>query len=154
MKHILKPVLAILVLAGLWLMDFSPEAPLTPVVVGDAEAIVGAPLTPVSVGGVARRTTRRAVVYGSSASNQAAQQEAAAAQQQAAQAEADAAAAQQQAAAAQQQADASRLPSGTVVTALPSGCESITVDGVSLFNCGGVMYKPQFQSNNLVYVVQ
>jgi hypothetical protein len=28
------------------------------------------------------------------------------------------------------------------------------VDGVSMFNCGGVMYRPTFQSNNLVYVVQ
>lgn len=32
------------------------------IVVGTAEARVGRPLTPVSVGGVARRTTRRAVV--------------------------------------------------------------------------------------------
>jgi hypothetical protein len=28
------------------------------------------------------------------------------------------------------------------------------VEGVSMFNCGGVMYQPTFQSNNLVYVVK
>jgi hypothetical protein len=79
-------------------------------------------------------------VYATSASTSAAEQEAAAAQQ--------------QAAASQQQAAANRLPAGTVVTALPAGCESTDVDGVTLFNCGGVMYKPTFQSSNLVYVVQ
>lgn len=131
MKTLIKSVFLFLALAGLWTMSFSPDVPLTPVFVADAEAIVGRPLTPVSVGGVARRTTRRAVVYSSSA---------------------NAAAAAQQAAPAP--AAASVLPAGTVVSALPSGCESTTVDGTSLFNCGGVMYRPTFQSNNLVYVVQ
>jgi hypothetical protein len=32
--------------------------------VGDASAIIGRPLTPLSFAGVARRTTRRAVMYG------------------------------------------------------------------------------------------
>jgi hypothetical protein len=139
MKKLMKIMFTAVLLASLWLVDFSPEAPFVPVFVSDAGAVVGRPLTPVSGAGVARRTTRRAV-YATSASNSAAQQEAAAAEQ--------------QAAAAQQQAAANRLPAGTVVTALPSGCQSTTVDGVSLFNCGGVMYKPTFQSNNLVYVVQ
>ena len=140
MKKTLKTIFVVIALAGLWSMDFSPGIPFVPVLVADAEAVVGRPLTPVSVGGVARRTTRRAVVYSSSASAEASQQQAAAAEQ--------------QAAASQQQAAASRLPAGTVVTALPSGCQSTTVDGVSLFNCGGVMYQPTFQSNNLVYVVK
>jgi hypothetical protein len=35
--------------------------------VSSAEARVGRPLTPVSIAGVARRTTRRAVVYGAAA---------------------------------------------------------------------------------------
>ena len=132
MKQFTKPLFFALAFAGLWLVDFSPEAPFAPVLVGDADAIVGRPLSPVSVAGVARRSTRRAV-YATSVSDASAQQ-----QQQ-----------QQQAAAA-----ANRLPAGTVVTALPSGCESTTVDGVSLFNCGGVMYQPSFKSNNLVYVVK
>lgn len=139
MKTLIKTLSFAVAMAGLWLMDLSPEAPFLPVIVADAEAVIGRPVTPVSYAGVARRTTRRAV-YETSASTAAAEQEAAAAQQ--------------QAAASQQQAAANRLPAGTVVTALPSGCESTTVDGVSLFNCGGVMYKPSFQSNNLVYVVQ
>ena len=139
MKTLIKTLSFSVAMAGLWLMDLSPEAPFLPVIVADAEAVIGRPVTPVSYAGVARRTTRRAV-YATSASTAAAEQEAAAAQQ--------------QAAASQQQAAANRLPPGTVVTALPSGCESTTVDGVSLFNCGGVMYKPSFQSNNLVYVVQ
>jgi hypothetical protein len=138
MKSFTKSIIVAIALVSLWLVDFSPEIPFLPVIVTDAEAVIGRPLTPVSYAGVARRTTRRAV-YATSASSSAAEQEAAAAQQ--------------QAAAAQQQAAANKLPSGTVVTALPSGCQSTTVDGVSLFNCGGVMYQPTFQSNNLVYVV-
>jgi hypothetical protein len=35
--------------------------------VGDAHAIIGRPLTPFSYAGVARRTTRRAVVFGAAA---------------------------------------------------------------------------------------
>ena len=97
-----------------------------------AEAIVGAPLTPVSAAGVARRTAVRS---------------ASAAEQQ------QAAAAQQQAAAAQAQAAASKLPVGTTVSALPSGCTSAHVSGADYFNCGGTFYKPAYQSNNLVYVV-
>ena len=133
MKKLMTTLFPAVLLAGLWLVDFSPEAPFVPVFVGEAGAVIGRPATPVSAAGVARRTTRRAV-YATSASTASAQQQ----QQQ-----------QQQAA-----ASASRLPAGTVVTALPSGCESTTVEGVSLFNCGGVMYQPTFQSNNLVYVVK
>jgi hypothetical protein len=36
-------------------------------VAADAFAIIGRPLTPMSYAGVARRTTRRAVVYGAAA---------------------------------------------------------------------------------------
>jgi hypothetical protein len=35
--------------------------------VGSAEAIIGRPLTPFSYAGVARRTTRRAVMFGAAA---------------------------------------------------------------------------------------
>lgn len=119
---------------ALWSADFSPQAPYLPTLASPAEAVVGRPLSPVSVAGVARRSTRRAV-YATSASQQ----------QQAQQQQAE----QQQ---AQQQA-ANTLPKGTVVSALPEGCTSVTVDGVNLFNCGGTMYQPKFQSNNLVYVV-
>jgi hypothetical protein len=36
--------------------------------VRDAHAIIGMPLTPMSYAGVARRTTRRAAIYGAAAS--------------------------------------------------------------------------------------
>ena len=138
MKHYFKLVALTVTLMGLWLMDLAPEALPVPVFVGNAEAIVGRPVSPVSVAGVARRTTRRAV-YATSASTATQQQQAQPAQQQQAQAA---------------PAPAAALPAGTVVTALPAGCESVVIDGGNYFNCSGVIYQPTFQSNNLVYVVK
>jgi hypothetical protein len=130
MKAMRKPLALFLALAGLWLVDVSPTAPLGVVIVSEAEAVVGAPLTPVSVAGVARRSTRRAVVATSAATTA------------------------QPAPAAPAPAPASTLAPGTVVSALPSGCVSTVVDGVNLFSCGTTFYQPMFQSNNLVYVVK
>ena len=135
MKTIFKYAILVIALTGLWLVDFAPEAPFAPVLVSDAEAVVGRPLTPVSVGGVARRTTRRAVVASSASASTAQQQQAAPAP-------------------APAPAAAPALAAGTVVSALPAGCVSTKVDGVDLFNCSGVFYQPTFQSNNLVYVVK
>ena len=115
--------------------------------VGEARAVVGAPLTPVSVAGVARRTTARTVAATSATS----QQQAATAQQQAATAQQQAATAQQQAAAAR---PAGAPPAGTVVSTLPAGCKPETKSGVEYQNCGGVLYRSGFQGNNLVYVAQ
>jgi len=137
MKNHFARISLMLLLPALWLLDLAPEAPWTPVLVKPAEAVVGRPATPVSVAGVARRTTRRAVVYSSTASASAAQQQQAAQQQ-----------------AAAQPPQPAAPPKGSVVTALPAGCTSMEVDGVSMFNCGGVVYQPTFQSNNLVYVVK
>jgi hypothetical protein len=128
----------------------------------DAQAIVGAPLTPVSVAGVARRTTRRAVVATSTtavaATNTTAAQQSATAQQQSATAQQQSATAQQQAAVAQQQQAAARpagAPAvGAVVNSLPAGCTAETRSGVEYQVCGGVTYRSAFQGNNLVYVVQ
>jgi hypothetical protein len=39
-------------------------------------------------------------------------------------------------------------------TGLPAGCVSSPKDGVQYFDCNGVRYRPGFQRNNLVYVVQ
>ena len=150
----------------LYLAGVAPDAPAGLTLLQEAHAVVGAPLTPVSVAGVARRTTRRVVVAESSASQAAAasttatqQQQAATAQQQAATAQQQAATAQQQAATAQQQQTAASRPPGApavgaVVTALPAGCKPETRDGVEYQNCGGVYYRAAFQGNNLVYVVQ
>jgi len=149
----------------LYLVGVSPDAPAGLTLLQEANAVVGAPLTPVSVAGVARRTTRRVVVAETSATQAAAastaatQQQAATAQQQSATAQQQSATAQQQSATAQQQqAAASRPPGapaiGTVVTALPAGCKPETQNGVEYQNCGGVYYRTAFQGNNLVYVVQ
>lgn len=44
--------------------DIAPNAPLGLTLVTEVHAVVGAPLTPLSVGGVARRTTVRAAFQG------------------------------------------------------------------------------------------
>ena len=150
----------------LYLAGVAPDAPAGLTLLQEARAVVGAPLTPVSAAGVARRTTRRVVVAETSATQAAAastaatqQQQATTAQQQSATAQQQSATAQQQSATAQQQqAAASRPPGapavGAVVTALPAGCKPETSNGVEYQNCGGVYYRAAFQGNNLVYVVQ
>ena len=146
-------------MAGFFCLGFAMEA----------AAIVGAPLTPVSVAGVARRTTRR-VVVASAATTSAATASAASAQAAAQSAQASAAQAQSasqasaaQAQAAQAQAQAAQAAAarpagapavGSVVSALPAGCVSAPTGGVEYQNCGGVYYRAAFQGNNLVYVVQ
>jgi hypothetical protein len=130
----------------------------------EAHAVVGAPMTPGSVAGVARRTTRRTVAVvsatessESSAQAATAQQQAATAQQQSATAAQQSATAQQQSATAAQQAAAAppsgqALPLGTVVTALPAGCTPTTSGGVEYQKCGANYYRTAFQGSNLVYV--
>jgi hypothetical protein len=145
----------------LFCAEVAPESPLGLRLVPDAQAIVGAPLTPVSVAGVARRTTRRVVVAESaeasseaSAQAAAAQQQAATAQQQSATAAQQSATAAQQSATAQQQAAAASgaLPLGTVVATLPAGCSKMTSGGVEYYKCGPDYYRTAFQGSNLVYV--
>ena len=160
----LKAFVVTAALPLLYLAGVLPDAPAGLTLVQEARAVVGAPLTPVSAAGVARRTTRRVVVAESSATQASAattataQQQAATAQQQSATAQQQSATAQQQSATAQQQAAASRPPGapavGAVVSALPAGCKPETKNGVEYQNCGGVYYRAAFQGNNLVYVVQ
>ena len=154
----------LVLMAGFFCLGFAMEA----------AAIVGAPLTPVSVAGVARRTTRRVVVASaattSAATTSAATASAASAQAAAQSAQASAAQAQSasqasaaQAQAAQAQAQAAQAAAarpagapavGSVVSTLPAGCVSAPKGGVEYQNCGGVYYRAAFQGNNLVYVVQ
>lgn len=47
----------------------------------------------------------------------------------------------------------SSVPIGTVVQALPDGCQATVSKGVSYSNCGGTYYRAAFQGSNLVYVV-
>ena len=125
----------------------------------ETSAIVGAPATPVSVAGVARRTTRRTVAVASSANAAAATASAAQASAASAQASAAAASAASAQAAAAQAAASAPAPSGapavgTIVTALPPGCTQVQKNGQAYSNCGGVYYRAAFQGENLVYVVQ
>jgi CCR4-NOT transcriptional regulation complex NOT5 subunit len=162
----LKALAVATALPLLYLADVSPGTTPGLTLVRGAYAVVGAPMTPMSVAGVARRTTAVAVTAtaasASAASQQqaaaASQQQAATAKQQAATAEQQAAIAKQQAATAQQQAAAARPPGappvGSVSSALPAGCTAENRGGVEYQNCGGVTYRAAFQGNNLVYVVQ
>jgi hypothetical protein len=164
-RRSLRQVVLGLSLPVLFLADLAPDGPLGLGFPREAAAIVGAPLTPVSVAGVARRTTRRvevaettavAATATAAASQQqaVAQQQAAVAQQQQAVAQQQAATAQKQAAVAQQQAGAAAPAVGTVVASLPAGCAGVAKAGVEYYQCGSVYYRAAFQGNNLVYVVQ
>ena len=136
------------------LLDIQPNTPLGLVVVGDAQAIIGRPLTPVSGAGVARRTTRRVVVAESASSANAANEAAAAsASASASAAQASAAAAEASAASAAPAPSGTAVPVGTIIPALPAGCVSKTINNSEYFDCAGTYYKPAFESNNLVYVV-
>jgi hypothetical protein len=107
--------------------------------IGNAQAIIGAPLTPVSYAGVARRTTRRAIAVTSSASSASA-----------AASTSTAAASTSSSAAVQSHG---KVPIGTVVLTLPQGCTSVTVNGKNYNVCDGSYYQAAMQGNNLVYIV-
>lgn len=133
-----RAVAATLLVPLLWSLELTPENPWRPGWVAEAQALIGRPLTPLSYAGVARRTTRRFIAT-------------------------DAAMMAtlpaplpptQTVVTTTPVAAAPALPKGTVVSALPSGCESSEISGKTVFACGSVIYKPQFQSGNLVYVVQ
>jgi len=151
-------------IAVLFSVAVDPGSPLKLQLLPEAHAIVGAPVTPVSVAGVARRTTRRTVAVASTTATSQSAAQAATAQQQSATAQQQSATAQQQSATAQQQAAAASqpaaapataagaLPLGTVVQALPAGCTQIAQGGVQYSKCGANYYRAVFQGNNLVYV--
>jgi hypothetical protein len=141
MDKTLKFALLGVSVSALLLADLAPEAPLGLGFVREAAAIIGAPLTPMSYAGVARRTTRRVVAVSATA--------------------ATAATASAATAAAQPKppppppppAPAGPVAVGTVVHALPPGCVATPIGGVEYYNCApGVYYRAAFQGNNLVYV--
>lgn len=161
----LRPLALALAGTVLWLAGGEGGGLLSAVQPRSALAVVGAPATPWSVAGVARRTAVRTTAAASTTANanaqqqQTAEQQKAVAEQQAATAKQQAATAEQQAAIAKQQAGvapASTTPpaKGAVVAALPSGCVSAPKDGIEYYKCGNVYYRAAFQGNNLVYVVQ
>jgi hypothetical protein len=141
MKRVLKPLVLGAALVALLATDFALEAPLGLRLVRDANAIVGAPLTPMSYAGVARRTTRRVVAVEASAATAAAASASAAA------------AAQPESPPPPAAAPAGPVAIGTVVPSLPPGCVATAIGGVEYYNCApGVYYRSAFQGNNLVYV--
>ncbi|HWS41052.1 MAG TPA: hypothetical protein VN247_07185 [Arenimonas sp.] len=155
-----KAVLFGISFAVLMCVDYNPQTTLKINLIPEASAIVGRPLTPVSYAGVARRSTYRAVAATEATvaanTNAAAQANASAQASAAAAAEANAAAQASANAAAQTNANAAAgvLEVGTIVTALPAGCNtSKVVNNSSYYDCGGVYYKAGYQSGNLVYVV-
>jgi hypothetical protein len=143
--------------------DCPPNSPVRLGFVGDAQAIIGMPWTPLSFAGVARRSMYRAAVYNTAAINAASYNAAAAnyayanaAQAQAAAANAaaaQAAAANAAAAAAAAQKAAAALPIGSTVPYLPPNCSSTVISGTNYFNCSGVYYKPGFEGNHIIYIV-
>ncbi len=182
MKRAIKGAVVATSVAFMLCAEVAPQAPVGVVTMPSAHAVVGMPLTPVSVAGVARRTTYRTVAVAGAATATAAT--AAAASSAAA---AGAAAAMPVparppppvAAAAPAPPpmpvapapmpaapvtavpapppgapapEAGPLPIGTVVTALPAGCVSTPVGGQQYFYCGGNFFRPAFSGNNLVYV--
>ena len=145
MKRVLKSLALATSLVALLAVDFASDAPLRLQLARDAAAIVGAPLTPMSYAGVARRTTRRVVAVEATAATAATATAAAAA----AQPKPPPPAAPQPAAAP----PAGPVPIGAVVQALPPGCVATPIGGVEYYNCApGVYYRAVFQGNNLVYV--
>ena len=163
MKRLLMPVVLTTSLLCIPIANFQTNSPSRLRFVGNAEAIIGMPWTPLSFAGVARRSMYRQAAWNAAAVNAAAANaaaanmaaaNAAAAQAAAANAAAaQAAAANAAAAAAAAQRAAASLPIGTTVPYLPPNCTSSVINGVNYFNCGGIYYKAGFEGNHIVYIV-
>jgi hypothetical protein len=144
MKNRSKHLLLGFSLIALLFLDLTPETTNPIRLVPEAAAIIGIPITPFSVAGVARRTTRREVAFAATAGAAASTSYAAAPPVPAAPPPAAPVTAHL----------AGAPPIGTIVTALPPGCVTSPHGGTEYYNCGGVYYRPAFQGSNLVYVVQ
>ncbi|MEI7443487.1 MAG: hypothetical protein WCK28_01230 [Burkholderiales bacterium] len=122
--RVLQVALGLLVFAG----EVRVDAPHVVALGHSAHALVGAPRTPFSVAGVARRTTRRVVA-------------------------AEAASQPPTQVVVVQPAAGAVLAVGTVVSTLPSGCTSLSSGGAEYKRCGESYYRAAFQGDTLVYVV-
>jgi hypothetical protein len=49
---------------------------------------------------------------------------------------------------------ARRVTTGRRVRTLPAGCKTVTMRGVKYHNCGGVYYRPFYEGDRVVYVVE
>src|SRR5215468_6257467 len=95
---------------------------------GDAHAVIGRPLTPMSYAGVARRTTRRAAYAGAYGAYGGAVAPAPVAV-----------------------APAPVVPTAGVVTTLPGGCARADAAGGVYYQCGAARYQPYYYGSTLVY---
>lgn len=93
---------------------------------GDAHAVIGRPLTPMSYAGVARRTTRRAAYAGAAYAGAAYAAPVAA-------------------------APVPVAPAAGVVTTLPGGCARADAAGGVYYQCGAARYQPYYYGSTLVY---
>lgn len=132
-----KILLSAMAFAILVLGEVDMTASLPVPTIKQAQAVVGAPLTPVSVAGVARRTAVRTTAVASSSA-----------------AAASAASAPPPPPPPPPPAGASALPLGTVVSALPAGCASVQLHGTNYFNCQGTYFRPAYQGQDVVYIVE
>jgi len=142
MKHVSKSLFGLLAFGLVFLATESLKLP--ELIINNAEARVGRPLTPVSVGGVARRTTRRSVYTAAAVTTTAVVATTAVVVSQP-----STVVVAQPVTVVQ----TSPLPIGSTVPSLPSGCDSRTVNNTSYFSCGGNWYKPAMQGGNVVYMV-
>lgn len=115
--------LSLTLTAAMLVTELMPESKLQ--LISSAEAWVGRPLTPVSVAGVARRSTRRAVAYGGAAvATTAVVAESAVAYQ----------------------------PAPATTSIVPSPPPNCPPEGAT-FVCGGYSYQPMMQGSTVVYSV-
>lgn len=133
MKSASKIVFSAIVFASLALVEIDMAKPFQITMMKEAQAVVGMPRTPVSVAGVARRTAVRttAVVATSAAVATTAAKPAPVTT-----------------------GAATTFPVGTVISALPAGCANVQLKGVTYFNCQGTYYRPAYQGQNVVYIVE
>jgi hypothetical protein len=95
---------------------------------GEAHAVIGRPLTPMSYAGVARRTTRRAAYAGAYAGYGGVY-----------------------AGAAPVAVAAPVVPTAGVVTTLPGDCARADAAGGVYYQCGAARYQPYYYGSTLVY---
>ena len=126
MKSPARIVFASVAFAILALVEIDMAKPFQVTVMKEAQAVVGMPATPLSVAGVARRTAVRSTAAASAAAKPP----------------------------PPPAATAPAFPAGTVISALPAGCASIQLKGVNYFNCQGTYFRPAYQGQNLVYIVE
>jgi hypothetical protein len=136
MKSTSRVALSVVVFATLAVVEIDSGKPLPITMIKEAQAVVGMPATPLSVAGVARRSAVRttAVVATSAA--------------------VASTAARPAPAPAPAPAAATAFAVGTVISALPAGCANVQLKGVTYFNCQGTYFRPAYQGQNVVYIVE